>query len=55
MQMVDLAYQNRPVDIALAEEAFKMAMAAPFEANDRLLLAHRRMEFMEEFGTDVER
>ena len=55
MQMVDIGFQTRPVDVSLVDEAFQMAHASSFEPKDKLMLAHRRVEFLEEFGSDVER
>ena len=55
MQAVDLAFQTRPVDVTLAKEVFQMALEASFEQKVKMTLAHRRMEFLEEFDTDPER
>ncbi|XP_043241103.1 pre-mRNA-processing factor 39-like isoform X2 [Amphibalanus amphitrite] len=54
MQLVDVAFQSRPVDVALVKETFQTALEAPFEQKDKLTLTHRRMEFLEEFDTDAE-
>ena len=55
MQMVDLGFQQRPVNVTLIREAFQLAMEAPFDEKEKLTLAHRRMEFLEEFDNDAER
>lgn len=54
MQMVDIGFQSRPVDVALVQEALQMALAAPFDTKDKLTFAHRRLEFLEEFTDDIE-
>jgi len=55
MQMVDLGFQARPTDDKLVLEAFEMALAAPLELPERMMMAHRRVEFLEDFGDDIHR
>ncbi|XP_037085109.1 pre-mRNA-processing factor 39-like isoform X2 [Pollicipes pollicipes] len=54
LQLVDLGFQSRPVDVAMVQDAFRMALASGLELRDRLLFAHRRVEFLEEFGEDIQ-
>ncbi|XP_075531237.1 pre-mRNA processing factor 39 isoform X1 [Dermacentor variabilis] len=54
MQLADLGYQQCPPDEALVLEAFDLAIGnTQLPAADKLVFLQRKLEFLEDFGSDV--
>jgi pre-mRNA-processing factor 39 len=54
LQMLDLLLHNTPVDCKEIVEFLDKAQLSDFKASQKLLLSQRKLEFLEDFGTDVE-
>jgi len=54
LQMLDLMIHNSPVNCKEICEFLDKAQQADFKASQKLLLSQRKVEFLEDFGTDVE-
>lgn len=54
MQLVDMGFDKSPPDEAAVVEAFDMALASTdLSPADKLTFLQRKLEFLEDFGSDV--
>ncbi|CAN7942472.1 unnamed protein product, partial [Ixodes hexagonus] len=54
MQLVDMGFEKTPPDEAAVIEAFDLALASSdLSPGDKLTFLQRKLEFLEDFGTDV--
>lgn len=53
MALVDLGMEREPVDFELVVSSFDKALAAEIPEEEKLTLAHRKVEFLDDYGTDV--
>lgn len=54
MQLVDIGFEKTPPDEAAVVEAFDLALASSdLSPGDKLTFLQRKLEFLEDFGADV--
>ncbi|PRD24964.1 UNVERIFIED_CONTAM: Pre-mRNA-processing factor 39 [Trichonephila clavipes] len=52
LQLVDVGYQQDPMDQPAILEAFDMALSSDMNNDQKLLFAQRKLEFLEDFSSD---
>ena len=55
LQLIDLEYQSQPVDVDRTLEVFDRIMQNDVQLDFKVKVSQRRMEFLEDFGTDIKR
>ncbi|XP_064490034.1 pre-mRNA-processing factor 39-like isoform X2 [Ornithodoros turicata] len=55
MQLADLGYQKSPPDETMVLEAFEQALISDLTPSEKLTFLQRKLEFLEDFGTDVDK
>ena len=55
MALIDLALQRDPIDYDLIVSSFDEALASNLSNEQKITFAHRKIEFLEEYGSDVQR
>jgi len=55
MALVDIGLSKSPVDIDLVLSAFDQALESDLPEEQKVTFAHRKIEFLELYGPDVER
>ncbi|GFS32019.1 pre-mRNA-processing factor 39 [Nephila pilipes] len=55
LQLVDVGYQQDPMDQSAILEAFDMALSSDMNNDQKLLFAQRKLEFLEDFSSDPQR
>ncbi|CAH1793220.1 unnamed protein product [Owenia fusiformis] len=54
-QLIDLEYQCNPIDETRMNEALDRALGANFSQDEKVKFSRRKLEFNEDFGSDVSR
>jgi len=54
MALVNVALDRQPVDIDLVVSAFDQALQSNIADEQKVTFAHRKIEFLEEYGNDIE-
>lgn len=52
-QLFDVRFQHRPLDVASAVQVFNRALKSKMDLEQRCRFAHRKVEFLEDFGSSV--
>ncbi|XP_041352818.1 pre-mRNA-processing factor 39-like isoform X2 [Gigantopelta aegis] len=55
LQLIDLEYQTQPVDVDRTLEVFDRVIQNDVQLDFKVKVSQRRMEFLEDFGTDIKR
>lgn len=53
MALVNLALDRQPVDVDLVLSAFDQALQSNIPEEQKVTFAHRKIEFLEEYGNEV--
>lgn len=53
LQLIDLAMQTKPLDIDLVVSVIDRFLERDIDADQKVLFAQRKIEFLEDFATDV--
>ncbi|UYV80457.1 PRPF39 [Cordylochernes scorpioides] len=52
MQLVDIYYQQQPLDVEAIAAIFESALSSELSADHKLTMSQRKLEFLEDFGSD---
>jgi hypothetical protein len=55
MALVDLGLSKNPVDVDLILSTFDQALKSDLPEEQKVTFAHRKIEFLELYGSDVDR
>lgn len=53
MALVNLALDRQPVDVDLVISAFDRALQSNIAEEQKVTFAHRKIEFLEEYGKEI--